>query len=152
MRAAIADCCRPPLAAHERARQLDPQIATSVRHTYWLMGDTTRALDAGGRFYFEAMVLATVGRTDEALQCLRDAERTPRPELLRHFVASLRLLLEHQYAECRVSTEFCIQHFTDPEPLYYMARHLVQLGRDDSRGRGAEPSSCGARVLCCPPR
>jgi TolB-like protein len=116
------------VAAHERARQLDPQIATSVRHTYWLMGDTTRALQAGGRFYFEAMVLATIDRTEDALQCLRDAERTPRPELLRHFVASLRLLLEHQYAECRVSTEFCIQHFTDPEPLYYMARHLVQLG------------------------
>ena len=32
------------------------KIATSVRHTYWLMGDTTRALEAGGRFYFEAMV------------------------------------------------------------------------------------------------
>jgi TolB-like protein len=116
------------IAAHERARQLDPKIATSVRHTYWLMGDTTRALQAGGRFYFEAMVLAAIGRANEALQCLRDAERTGRPELLRHFVASLRLLLEHRYEESKVSTEFCIQHFTDPEPVYYMARQLVQLG------------------------
>ena len=121
------------VAAHERARQLDPEIATSVRHTYWLMGDMTRALQAGGRFYFEAMVLAAIGRTDEALQCLREAERTKRPEFMRHFIGSLRLLLEHQEAESKISTEFCIQHFTDPEPLYYMARHLVQLGEPDAR-------------------
>ena len=49
-------------AAHERARPLDPQIATSVRHTYWLMGDITRALQAGGRFYFEAIVMASLRR------------------------------------------------------------------------------------------
>ena len=56
------------LAAHERAVSLDPTIATSVRHTYWLMGDATRALKAcQGRFYFEAMVLASIGRTDEAM-------------------------------------------------------------------------------------
>jgi len=118
-------------AAHERARRLDPEIATSVRHTYWLMGDVTRAVQSGGRFYFEAMVMAATGRTDEALQCLRDAERTQRPELMRHFIGSLRLLLEQRHTESKTSTEFCIRHFTDPEPIYYMARHLVQLGEPD---------------------
>jgi TolB-like protein len=118
-------------AAHERARRLDPEIATSVRHTYWLMGDITRALQDGGRFYFEAMVMAATGRTDEALQRLREAERTKRPELMRHFIGSLRLLLEHQHTESKTSTEFCIEHFTDPEPIYYMARHLVQLREPD---------------------
>jgi tetratricopeptide (TPR) repeat protein len=37
-------CCSASLAAHERAVRLDPTIATSVRHTYWLLGDATRAL------------------------------------------------------------------------------------------------------------
>ena len=50
---------------------------------------------------------------------------------MRHFIGSLRLLLEHQHTESKTSTEFCIQHFTDPEPIYYMARHLVQLGEPD---------------------
>src|SRR4029077_5224287 len=48
--------------AHERARALDSQIATSVRHTYWMMGESERALQAGGQFYFESMVLASMGR------------------------------------------------------------------------------------------
>ena len=76
-------------------------------------------------------MLAATGRTDEALQCLRAAGGTRRPELMRHLIGSLRLLLEHQYAESKKSTELCIRHFTDPEPIYYMARHLVQLGEPD---------------------
>ena len=55
------------------------------------------------------------GRTDEALQCLREAEELKRPEFMRHFIGLLRLLLEHQHTESKSSTEFCIRHFTDPE-------------------------------------
>ena len=94
--------------------------------------------------------MAATGRTDEALQCLREAERTKRPELMRHFIGSLRLLLEHQHTESKTSTEFCIRHFTDPEPICYMARHLVQLGEPD-RALGVlnnvviEASFCRAR-------
>jgi TolB-like protein len=40
------------VAAHERARRLDPQIKTSVRHTYWLLGDNDRALDGDTPFFF----------------------------------------------------------------------------------------------------
>ena len=89
------------IVAHERARQLDPTIATSVRHTYWLLGDANHALQAAGRvyFYFEAMVLATTGRTDDALVTIREMERTHRPELMQNFIASLRCLLEGKRAE-----------------------------------------------------
>ncbi len=134
--AGLVHACRycgllsPSIAAHERARQLDPAIATSVRHTYWLLGDADRALalKGPGRFYFEAMVLASTGRSDEALVYLREMERVKRPELMENFVGSLRLLLEGKRSESLIASEFCIRHFPDPEAVFYMARQLVQLG------------------------
>jgi TolB-like protein len=118
------------IAAHERARQLDPTIATSVRHTHWLLGDANRALQAAGRvyFYFEAMVLATIGRTDDALVTIRGMERTRRPELMENFIGSLRCLLEGKRAESLAASEYCVQHFPDPEAVFYMARQIARLG------------------------
>jgi TolB-like protein len=118
------------IAAHERARRLDPTITTSVRHTYWLLGDADRALHAAGRFYFyfEAMVLASIGRTDDALVHLQEMERTKRPELMQNFVASLRCLLEGKRAESLAASEYCVQHFPDPEAVFYMARQIARLG------------------------
>jgi tetratricopeptide (TPR) repeat protein len=121
------------IAAHERARRLDPEIATSVRHTYWLLGDAERALalKGFGLFYFEAMVLASIGKIDEALAYLREMERTKRPELMQNFVGSLRMLLEGRRADSIAASEFCIRHFPDPEPVYYMARQLAWLDRPE---------------------
>jgi TolB-like protein len=118
------------IAAHERARQLDPTIATSVRHTYWLLGDANGALQAAGRvyFYFEAMVLASIGRTDDALVGLQEMERTHRPELMQNFIGSLRCLLEGKRAESLAASEYCVQHFPDPEAMFYMARQIARLG------------------------
>jgi tetratricopeptide (TPR) repeat protein len=116
------------VAAHARAIQLDPAIATSVRHTYWLLGDVERALKASGLFYFEAMVLASLDKTEQALAHLREMERIKRPELMQNFVASLRLLLEGRRAESLAAAEYCIRNFPDPEAVYYMARQLVKLG------------------------
>jgi len=118
------------IVAHERARQLDPTIATSVRHTYWLLGDANRALQAAGRvyFYFEAMVLAATGRTDDALVTIREMERTRRPELMENFIGSLRCLLEGKRAESLAASEYCVQHFPDPEAVFYMARQIARLG------------------------
>jgi TolB-like protein/tRNA A-37 threonylcarbamoyl transferase component Bud32 len=116
------------VAAHARAIQLDPAIATSVRHTYWLLGDVERALKASGLFYFEAMVLASLDKTEQALAHLREMERMKRPELMQKFVSSLRLLLEGRRDESLAAAAYCIQNFPDPEAVYYMARQLVQLG------------------------
>ena len=69
--AALVHACRycglleASLAAHERARQLDPLISTSVIWTLWAMGDYPRALDeAAGESvgYIPALVLASMGR------------------------------------------------------------------------------------------
>jgi TolB-like protein len=119
------------IAAHERARELDPQIATSVRHTYWMVGDNVRALQHGGKFYFEGMVLASMGRRDDALQLLRDCESVDRPDMMRVFLSSLRSLLEGDRAASLQATERCLTHFRDPEPRFYMVRQLGYLGESE---------------------
>jgi serine/threonine protein kinase/tetratricopeptide (TPR) repeat protein len=116
------------LAAHDRACRLDPAISTSVRHTYFLLGDPERSLSGIARFYFEAMVLSSMGRSDEALAYLQEMERVKRPELMRNFFGSLRLLLEGKHAESLTAAEYCIHHFQDPEAVFYMARQLVKMG------------------------
>jgi len=116
------------VAAHERARSLDPQIGTSVRHTYWLLGDDVRAVQEGFGFFFEAAVLATVGRRGEALAMLRKREQEDHPEMLRIFLSSLRALLEGKQQESLEATERYITLCQDPEALFYMARQLAYLG------------------------
>src|SRR5262249_55296321 len=96
------------VGAHERARALDPQIATSVRHTFWLMGDYTRALQESGRFYFDPMVLGAIGRRDEAIELLRASAQTNRPEMMRLFLFSLRALLEGDVDASLQATERCL--------------------------------------------
>ena len=123
------------VAAHIRATQLDPAIATSVRHTYWLLGEHEHALTGSGKFYFEAMVLASIGQSEKAIAHLREMERMKRPELMQNFVASLRLLLEGRRDESLAAAEYCIENFPDPEAVYYMARQLVKL---DERARALD--------------
>ncbi len=68
------------VAAHSEARRLDPKIATSVVHTYIMLGDYQAALDIGRDNYGIDMpvCLAMLGRVDEALQLLK--ENVPPPE------------------------------------------------------------------------
>jgi tetratricopeptide (TPR) repeat protein len=118
------------VAAHDRARLLDPQITTSVRHTHWLLGDNIRALQ-GGRFFFSAMVLASMGHKEDAVVLLLECEQENRPEMMRSFLFSLRALLEGKREESLDATERCIAHFRDPEALFYMARQLAYLGEPE---------------------
>jgi serine/threonine protein kinase/tetratricopeptide (TPR) repeat protein len=120
------------VAAHDHARQLDPQAVTSVSHTFWFLGDYAQALREGGDFYIKSMLLAAIGRTEEALALLRDDERWTRPEPMRELLRSLRTLLEGRREESLESTRRCIAHFRDPEALFYMARHLAFLGEIQS--------------------
>jgi hypothetical protein len=58
-------------------------------------------------------------------------ERTKRPELMQNFIASLRYLLEGKRAESLAASEYCVEHFPDPEAVFYMARQLVRLGETE---------------------
>jgi eukaryotic-like serine/threonine-protein kinase len=65
------------LAAHRRARVLDPNVPTSVHYTYWAMGDYEAALEAipHNADPFRGMVLARLNRREEALAALNECER-----------------------------------------------------------------------------
>jgi len=84
---ALVLCCRfcglleASVAAHESARQLDLQIATSVSHTYYQLGDYDNALSnvAVGAWGIRGMTLGTMGRTEEALAALRKLEQSGMP-------------------------------------------------------------------------
>ena len=57
------------LEADRQARRLDPNIHTTVTHTYFAMGDYQSALEAAGHDfgYFSPLRLAMLGRVEEAI-------------------------------------------------------------------------------------
>ena len=135
--AALVQVCRfcgqleASVAAAERARGLDPQISTSVNHTYWQLGDTERAFAArsDGTFMLDAFVLAKWGRHAEAIALLREREEHL-PSTSRKYSESYRALLEGNEG-CRALLEQAIAAWPDPEGRYYLATYLGRLGDTD---------------------
>jgi len=139
--AGLAHVCRycgllqPAVAAHFAARRLDPQISTTVTHTYFMLGDYQRALDnlAGDFGYSVGLTLAALGRSDEAIVLLREREAGEIPRLARLYFTSLRALLEGNREESlRASEEFRKATFRDPEGLFYIARQNAYLGEKNT--------------------
>jgi serine/threonine protein kinase len=139
--AGLAHVCRycgllhPAVAAHQEARRLDPQIPTTVNHTYFMMGDYERALEAGRMDYGygTAISLASLGRANEALEVLRDREQRTMPRLGLLYLTSLRTLLEGKREEgLAVCAELQKATFRDPEGGFYLARQLSFLGETES--------------------
>ena len=65
------------LAAHERARRLEPQIETGVHHSLWMAGQYQQAIDAAAGTPFSefttALSFIELGRRTEAITVLDDA-------------------------------------------------------------------------------
>ena len=134
--AGLAHVCRycgllqPSVAAHLEARRLDPQISTTVTHTYFLLGDYERALESsGGDFgYAPAMILAAMGRNNEAIALLKEREDMHTGRLGRLYLTSLRALLQgNQEESVRAAEELGHATFRDPEGLFYLARQFAYL-------------------------
>jgi len=139
--AGLAHVCRycgllqAALLAHQEARRLDPLIATSVNHTYFMLGDYQRALETstGDYGYGRAAVLAMLGNIQEAISQLREEERTKPWRLGRLYLVSLRALLEGDRQKSLEASEELMQDtFRDPEGMYYLARQLSYLGQESS--------------------
>src|SRR5580692_2415287 len=129
---------QPALVAHQEARRLDPLIPTSVMHTYFMLGDYQRALESSGSDYGYgmALVLAMLGRVEEAVSTLRQRELAKPWRLGQLYLTSLRTLLEGNREESiAVSDELIQATFRDPEGMYYLARQLGYLGEE---GRALE--------------
>ncbi|MEP6637566.1 MAG: hypothetical protein ABJB97_12640, partial [Acidobacteriota bacterium] len=136
---ALVLCCRfcglleASVAAHERARKLDPLIATSVSHTLYQLGDYDSALrDVGvGAWAVVGMTLGTMGRTAEGLAAFRNLEQSPMPVPMRAFIGAWRAMLEGNRQESLAAAEQCIQHYLDPEGVFYMGLIMAHLGESE---------------------
>jgi tetratricopeptide (TPR) repeat protein len=139
--AALVHSCRycglldASLAAHEQARRLDPQVRTSIPHTWFAMGEYERCLDESVRLTdpLTTMVLVTLGRLDEARTTIQmECERFASNPILRTFVS-------HQLAFTGGSRDDALRDierlagrgFRDGEGLYYVVRSLARLGEID---------------------
>jgi serine/threonine protein kinase/tetratricopeptide (TPR) repeat protein len=118
------------LEADRQARRLDPNIHTTVTHTYFAIGDYQGALEAvGWDFgYFTPLRLAMLGRVEEAIAMLKEKEPVVPERVGQVFMISLRTLLEgNREASLKASDERIKWAFKDPEGEYYLARQLAYL-------------------------
>jgi tetratricopeptide (TPR) repeat protein len=120
------------VAAHERAQSLDPNILTSVPHTYFLLGEYEKSLACYGNkvgFYLDCAALVALGDRDEALSRLRSREDSGSASGgIRAIMQSLRYFLEGNFAECLRAIDAGESHAkTDPESFLYMARQLAMI-------------------------
>lgn len=151
---------RAALRAQQEARRLDPQIPTTINQTYFMLGEYQKALDSTGDDfgYAQGVMLAMLGRSEEALSHLRQREygtwrlglldspalrvlvEGDRPEsrdqvtlrLGMLYMASLRALLEGRREESlQACDELRKATFRDPEGIYYLAREFSYLGEQD---------------------
>jgi TolB-like protein len=119
------------VAAHERARQLDPQIATSVAPTYWMLGDNERAIE-GFSGFFVGVPQASLGRDAEAIAAARASAATVRDPLTRSYQRVLPLLLEGRIEECRRLLDELAPRNPDPESVFHIARTYARLGATEA--------------------
>ena len=125
------------VAAHHRGRHLDPHVVTSVEHTYFLLGDYSKTLDCYAKkssyYYLDCAALVALGDNKTALSRLRERDRPggaagPVQAIMR----SLRAYTEGDFQECLNAIEIgeSLTH-SDPEILYYMARHLARINEQE---------------------
>jgi tetratricopeptide (TPR) repeat protein len=139
--AALVHACRygglleESVAAHRQAQRLDPTVATSVHHTYYMQGDYARALAAAHESTdpLEAHVLGAMGRDHEALEAARREEaRFAFLPLMGVFSSALRAALEGRREEGIAAIE-SLNNFgiTDGEALFYLGGLCAKLGQTD---------------------
>jgi DNA-binding winged helix-turn-helix (wHTH) protein/TolB-like protein len=136
---ALVLCCRfcglleASVTAHERARKLDPMIATSVSHTYYQQGDYDKALRnvAVGAWGIRGMTLGTMGRTEEALAAFRKLEKSGMPVPMQAFIVAWRAMFEGNRQESMAAAEQSIEHYLDPEGVFYMGLIMAHLGESE---------------------
>jgi hypothetical protein len=141
------------LAANDRAIKLDPLIATSASHTYYQLGNYENALRhvAEGAWGIVGMTLGTMGRIDEGLTALRNLELSRLPAPMQAFVGAWRAMLEGNRQESLYHAERCIEHYLDPEGVFYMGLIMAHLGENERAltvlGKSMDRGFTSARVL-----
>ena len=157
--AALVHACRysglleESLAAHHQAQRLDPTVATTVHHTYYMQGDYARALREAHRSNdpFEARVLWAMGRNVEALAAARREEaRFASIPLMRSFSSAMRATLEGRRPEGLAALQPLEEFgFRDGEGLFYLGGIYAKL-EEPQRAHAALTRAVEAGFLCLP--
>jgi serine/threonine protein kinase/tetratricopeptide (TPR) repeat protein len=118
------------LAAFEQARRLDPAIATSVAHTFFLSGDYERVQEFSVEEvpYIRSVALMMLGRDSEAREMLRDIEARFSNRVV-YYSLALQELLDGRIEESAATIR--LPKLRDPEGRFYAARHLARLGETE---------------------
>jgi TolB-like protein/predicted Ser/Thr protein kinase len=124
------------LQAHEKARRIDPQVPTSVAHTYFMLGDYQRAAETGSGDigYVDGQAWLALGRNEEVARNLRERLNSGKDSMHARIAQFLRILLleaEGQRALLLEEGRTMFADFIDPEGRFYWARHLNQMGELD---------------------
>ena len=141
--AALVRLCRycglfqASLAAHERARRLDPNVRTSVQYTLFMAGDFLRAAaEPGGYAACGGIALAIAGHPDAIRLCRKEGETlhiakmTTFAKLFDETVAMLEGT--GSVAALEAATEAVIAGgLRDPEGFFHLALALAHFGRED---------------------
>jgi DNA-binding winged helix-turn-helix (wHTH) protein len=117
------------LLAHERARSLDPTLATSVTQTHFLLGEYKAAIEADGDtgLYLDAAAWAALGEKKQAIRLLQ--QRASNPHLSRTFrglMSSLLAILQGRSSQAideMVKTPVA----SKPEIVFLLARQFSKL-------------------------
>jgi serine/threonine protein kinase/tetratricopeptide (TPR) repeat protein len=125
------------LAAHERARRLDPNVRTSVQYTLFMAGEYLRAAaEPSGYGAIGGLALVMAGHPDAIRQLRKDAEMlraatmTPFADLFDARAAVIEGTA--RVAVLESATDAVIAGgLRDPEGLYHLARGLAHFGRED---------------------
>jgi TolB-like protein len=137
--AALVHTCRvcglmdASIAAHHRARQIDPAIDTGVMHTYWLLHRYEDALaSCEVKAYVAPASLIELGRLDEARTLIAELEARSGnrvPEMAN----AVRAFMDGRQADGVRALVAQAQTLgvTDPEGLFYVGRHLAHVGEVD---------------------
>ncbi len=120
-------------AAYEQAIRLDPKIATSAAHTFFMLGDYERVLttDVEGTPYIRNVALGMLGREAEALANLTGVAARIQTRLQDFLEGALALYQGRHEASADAVRRIATGDFKDPEGLFYAARHLAYLGHGD---------------------
>jgi TolB-like protein len=119
------------VAAHQRARRLDPHVMTSVSYSFRYLNDVQAALDhcTSADEYATNLAWAPAGRQQEAVAMLREREKANPPGRLRHgFLVVSRAYLEGDRTRSLEAIEQCLQiQFRDPEARFGLGVFLAKL-------------------------
>ena len=119
------------VAAHERARRIDPGVRTSVAYTYWMRGDFERALlfDHDDGRWITQYTLPRLGRDAEAAAISTEIAAQGGSALVRALAqANLSAIRRDPEGAGPGLDVTDAVGFTDPEGLYFAARAAARVG------------------------